>query len=173
MNLTTKLILTVFILIAFKINAAEFKNKDNPTVQEVVEKSSESETPRQSDTQTAEDLAMEFLDEVGLTEGENGDLFVAVGSAVLPEEDPATNPDFLMMREMKAKEAALEAKRTFIEYIRTEISATDMVYLPSTPLGTEFDNKKDQVEGKVNDALRKYKKALRNLDKAEHKKIEV
>ena len=170
MNLTTKLILTVFILIAFKINAAEFKNKDNPTVQEIVEKSSESETPRQSDTQTAEDLAMEFLDEVGLTEGENGDLFVAVGSAVLPEEDPATNPDFLMMREMKAKEAALEAKRTFIEYIRTEISATDMVYLPSTPLGTDFDNKKDQVEGKVNNALRKYKKALRNLDKAEHKK---
>ena len=78
MNLTIKLILTVFILIAFKINAAEFKNKDNPTVQEVVEKSSESETPRQSDTQTAEDLAMEFLDEVGLTEGENGDLFATI-----------------------------------------------------------------------------------------------
>ena len=103
MNLITKLVVTVLILIAFKINAAEFKNKDNPTVQEVVEKTTESETSRHSDSQTAEDLAMEFLDEVGLTEGENGDLFVAVGSAVLPEEDPATNPDFLMMREMKAK----------------------------------------------------------------------
>jgi chemotaxis response regulator CheB len=88
----------------------------------------------------------------------------------MPEEDPATNPDFITLRELKANEAALEAKRMFIEYVRTEISASDIVTLPETPLGTDFDNKKNAVTDKVNKALRKYKKALRTLDKSEHKK---
>ena len=64
-----------------------------------------------------------FLNEVGLTEGDNDGLFVAVGTAVLPEPDPASNPDFLTMRRIKASEASLEAKRQFIEFIRTTMSA--------------------------------------------------
>ena len=157
-------------LVPLKLMSAEFKNEENPTVQEVVNKTTEAETPGHSEEVSSETLAEEFLNELGLTEGENGDLFVAVGTSTLPEEDPANNPDFLMMREMKANEAALEAKKAFIEFVRTEISASDVVTMPETPLGTDFDNKRNEVESKVTSALIKYKKALKALDKSEHKK---
>jgi len=157
-------------LISSKLFSADFKNEENPTVQEVVNKTTEAETPAHSEEMSSETLAEEFLNELGLTEGENGDLFVAVGTSTLAEDDPANNPDFLMMREMKANEAALEAKKAFIEFVRTEISARDVVTLPETPLGTDFDNKRNEVESKITSALRKYKKALKSLDKTEHKK---
>ena len=157
-------------LVSSKLFSADFKNEENPTVQEVVNKTTEAETPAHSEEMSSETLAEEFLNELGLTEGENGDLFVAVGTSTLPEEDPANNPDFLMMREMKANEAALEAKKAFIEFVRTEISASDVVTMPETPLGTDFDNKRNEVESKITSALRKYKKALKSLDKTEHKK---
>jgi len=168
---STLTLLIVFIMISTsKLMAADFKDETNPTVQEVVNETAENESPRHSDDGDSEDLANNFLGELGLTEGMNGDLFIALGTAVMPDEDPATNIDFLTQRELKSREAALEAKRKFIEYVRTEISASDMVTLPETPLGTEFDKKRDGVEKKVSNALRNYKKALKALDKAEHKK---
>jgi hypothetical protein len=170
MRLTVSLFLVFMMIFTSKLIAAEFKDDENPTVQEVVNKSTETESPTHSEEMSSEELASQYLDELGLSEGENGDLFIAIGSAQMPEEDPATNPDFITLRELKANEAALEAKRMFIEYVRTEISASDIVTLPETPLGTDFDNKKNAVTDKVNKALRKYKKALRTLDKSEHKK---
>lgn len=170
MRLTVSLFLVFMMIFTSKLIAAEFKDDENPTVQEVVNKSVETESPTYSEEMSSEELAAQYLDEVGLSEGENGDLFVAIGSAQMPEEDPATNPDFITLRELKANEAALDAKKMFIEYVRTEISASDIVTLPETPLGTDFDNKKNAVTDKVNKALRKYKKALRTLDKSEHKK---
>ena len=108
-------------------------------VNEVIKETSESKTPLYSDAQTSEDLAEEFLNGVGLTEGDNNGLFVAVGTAYLPESDPANNPDFITMRRMKASEASLEGKRQFIEFIRTTMSAEDIVVLPESPFTTEFD----------------------------------
>jgi hypothetical protein len=105
-------------------------------------------------------LAADFLNEVGLTEGDNDGLFVAVGTAVLPEPDPASNPDFLTMRRIKASEASLEAKRQFIEFIRTTMSAEDVVTLPESPFSTEFDDKMQATKDKVNKAFRNYKIAL-------------
>ena len=170
MKLTINLIIFFIMISTSKLMSADFKDEANPTVQEVVNKSTETESPTSSEDMNSEDLAAEFLNEIGVSEGENGDLYIAVGTSQMPEEDPATNPDFLTLREIKANEAALEAKKMFIEYVRTEISASDMVIIPETPLGTEFDNKKNAVTEKVNNALRKYKKALKAIDKAEHKK---
>ena len=113
-NLITLLI--VFIMISTsKLMSADFKDETNPTVQEVVNKSTETESPTHSEEMSSEELASQYLDELGLSEGENGDLFIAIGSSQMPEEDPATNPDFITLRELKANEAALEAKRMFIE----------------------------------------------------------
>ena len=93
----------VFILLfTSKLYSADFKDETNPTVQEVVNKTAEVEVESSSEEMSSDDLAQEFLNELGLSEGENGDLFVAIGSSQTPEEDPATNPDFLMLREMKA-----------------------------------------------------------------------
>ena len=137
------------------------------TTNEVIEKTQKSEAPLYSESASSEDLAQEFLNEVGLTEGDNDGLFVAVGTAVLPEPDPASNPDFLTMRRIKASEASLEAKRQFIEFIRTTMSAEDVITLPESPFSTEFDNKMKATQNKINKAFRNYKIALRKASKAE------
>ena len=141
------------------------------TTNEVIEKTQKSEAPLYSESATSDDLAQEFLNEVGLTEGDNDGLFVAVGTAVLPEPDPASNPDFLTMRRIKASEASLEAKRQFIEFIRTTMSAEDVITLPESPFTTEFDNKMKATQDKINKAFRNYKLALRKANKAEAAKL--
>ena len=141
------------------------------TTNEVIEKTQKSEAPLYSESATSDDLAQEFLNEVGLTEGDNDGLFVAVGTAVLPEPDPASNPDFLTMRRIKASEASLEAKRQFIEFIRTTMSAEDVITLPESPFSTEFDNKMKATQDKINKAFRNYKLALRKANKAEAAKL--
>ena len=141
------------------------------TTNEVIEKTQKSEAILYSESASSEDLAQEFLNEVGLTEGDNDGLFVAVGTAVLPEPDPASNPDFLTMRRIKASEASLEAKRQFIEFIRTTMSAEDVITMPESPFSTEFDNKMKATQNKINKAFRKYKLALRKANKAEAAKF--
>ena len=141
------------------------------TANEVIEKTQKSEAPLYSESASSEDLAEEFLNEVGLTEGDNDGLFVAVGTAVLPEPDPASNPDFLTMRRIKASEASLEAKRQFIEFIRTTMSAEDVITMPESPFSTEFDNKMKATQNKINKAFRNYKLALRKANKAEAAKF--
>ena len=141
------------------------------TTNEVIEKTQKSEAPLYSESASSEDLAQEFLNEVGLTEGDNDGLFVAVGTAVLPEPDPASNPDFLTMRRIKASEASLEAKRQFIEFIRTTMSAEDVITMPESPFSTEFDNKMKATQNKINKAFRNYKLALRRANKAEAAKF--
>ena len=141
------------------------------TANEVIEKTQKSEAPLYSESASSEDLAEEFLNEVGLTVGDNDGLFVAVGTAVLPEPDPASNPDFLTMRRIKASEASLEAKRQFIEFIRTTMSAEDVITMPESPFSTEFDNKMKATQNKINKAFRNYKLALRKANKAEAAKF--
>ena len=141
------------------------------TTNEVIEKTQKSEAPLYSESASSEDLAQEFLNEVGLTEGDNDGLFVAVGTAVLPEPDPASNPDFLTMRRIKASESSLEAKRQFIEFIRTTMSAEDVITMPESPFSTEFDNKMKATQNKINKAFRNYKLALRKANKAEAAKF--
>ena len=141
------------------------------TTNEVIEKTQKSEAPLYSESASSEDLAQEFLNEVSLTEGDNDGLFVAVGTAVLPEPDPASNPDFLTMRRIKASEASLEAKRQFIEFIRTTMSAEDVITMPESPFSTEFDNKMMATQNKINKAFRNYKLALRKANKAEAAKF--
>ncbi|MDB2584080.1 hypothetical protein N9Y50_05540 [Alphaproteobacteria bacterium] len=166
MKILLKLSVIFTMLIPTYALGAEFKSTN-----EVIEETQKSDAPLYSDTSSSEDLAADFLNEVGLTEGDNDGLFVAVGTAVLPEPDPASNPDFLTMRRIKASEASLEAKRQFIEFIRTTMSAEDVVTLPESPFSTEFDDKMQATKDKVNKAFRKYKIALLKANKAEAAKL--
>ena len=75
------------------------------------------------------------------------------------------------MRRMKASEASLEGKRQFIEFIRTTMSAEDIVVLPESPFTTEFDQQMTDTRKKVTTALRKYKQTLAKVDKMEAKKL--
>ena len=162
MKILIKAILILIVSISSHSYAAE-----SQTANEVIEKTQKSDATFYSESASSEDLAQEFLNEVGLTEGDNDGLFVAVGTAVLPEPDPASNPDFLTMRRIKASEAPLEAKRQFIEFIRTAMSAEDVITMPESPFSTEFDNKMKATQNKINKAFRNYKLALRKANKAE------
>ena len=162
--------LVVFFIFFLPLNLS-IALSETKEVNEVIKDTSESKAPLYSDAGTSEDLAAEFLNGVGLTEGDNNGLFVAVGTAYLPESDPANNPDFIMMRRMKASEASLEGKRQFIEFIRTTMSAEDVVVLPESPFTTEFDQQMTDTRKKVTNALRKYKRSLAKVDKMEAKKL--
>ena len=169
-----KIFLFILLFLPFNSYAAEFKknNEGTTTVNEVIENTQKSELPLYSEAETSEDLAANFLDEAGLTEGDNDGLFVAVGTAVLPEPDPASNPDFITMRRIKASEASLDAKRQFIEFIRITMSAEDVITLPESPFSTEFDDKMQATRDKVNKAFRNYKIALMKANKAEAAKLD-
>ena len=165
-----KILIRVILILIVSISSHSYAVASQ-TTNEVIEKTQKSEAPLYSESASSEDLAQEFLNEVGLTEGDNDGLFVAVGTAVLPEPDPASNPDFLTMRRIKASEASLEAKRQFIEFIRTTMSAEDVITMPESPFSTEFDNKMKATQNKINKAFRNYKLALRKANKAEAAKF--
>ena len=64
MRLTTSLFIVFMMFFTSKLMSADFKDESNPTVQEVVNKTSESESPTHSEEMSSEDLAAEFLNEM-------------------------------------------------------------------------------------------------------------
>ncbi len=119
------------------------------------------------ENKTASGLAQDFLLDAGVSEGWNEDkgFFISIGNSVFEEVDPATNPNFLNIRAMKAFEANITAKGDIISYIRTTMSAEDLITIPSSGLSTEFDEKKYNLELKLQSKIRKYKKAAILYDK--------
>ena len=119
------------------------------------------------ENKTATDLAQDFLLDADVTEGwnEDKDFFISIGTSVFAESDPATNPDFLNIRALKSFEANISAKGDIISYIRTNMSAEDIVTIPSSGLSTEFDDKKYDLELKLKGKINKYKKAALDYDK--------
>ena len=87
MKILIRAILILIVSISSHSNAVA-----SQTTNEVIEKTQKSEAPLYSESASSEDLAQEFLNEVGLTEGDNDGLFVAVGTAVLPEPMPPVIP---------------------------------------------------------------------------------
>ena len=119
------------------------------------------------ENKTATDLAQDFLLDADVTEGWNEDkgFFISIGTSVFAESDPATNPDFLNIRALKSFEANISAKGDIISYIRTNMSAEDIVTIPSSGLSTEFDDKKYDLELKLKGKINKYKKAALDYNK--------
>ena len=119
------------------------------------------------ENKTATDLAQDFLLDADVTEGWNDekDFFISIGASIFAEDDPATNPDFLNIRALKSFEASISAKGDIISYIRTKMSAEDIVTVPSSGLSTEFDDKKYNIELKLQGKINKFRKAAINYDK--------
>jgi hypothetical protein len=119
------------------------------------------------ENKTATDLAQDFLLDADVTEGWNDDkdFFISIGASIFAEADPATNPNFLNIRALKSFEANISAKGNIISYIRTKMSAEDIVTVPSSGLSTEFDDKKYNIELKLQGKINKFRKAAINYDK--------
>ena len=82
--------------------------------------------------QTASELANNFLENAGVSIGWNEDrnFYVAKASAYSAIKDPNV-PNFLDIRAIKTFEATITAKSEIISYIKTELSADDLVKISS------------------------------------------
>lgn len=160
--------LILFLSYVMIINSA---NSQEKTVNEVVKASIEDQTSRQSEVKSSEQLANEFLEANGLTKGDNGDIFVAVGTAYLKVKNPKRS-NFQLKRRILVSEASLNAKKDFIEFIRTDMSAEDIIVQPETPFSTEFDQLVEDTQNQVLDAMDAYSQALANVDELSAKKID-
>ena len=84
------------------------------------------------ENQTASQLANTFLENAGVTIGWNEDrnFYVAKASAYSAIKD-ANVPNFLDIRAIKTFEATITAKSEIISFIKTELSADDLVKISS------------------------------------------
>ena len=140
------------------------------TVNSVIKQSIENKSPRQSSSKSSEQLAKDFLKSVGLTKGDNGDIFIAMGTAYVGVKK--IRKSFQLKRRLLVSEALLNAKKDFIEFVRTDMSAKDVIIQPETPFTTEFDELVENTEMQVMDAFDNYVVALSKVDAASAKKIE-
>ena len=84
------------------------------------------------ENQTASQLANNFLENAGVSIGWNEDrnFYVAKASAYSAIKDPNV-PNFLNIRAIKTFEATITAKSEIISFIKTELSADDLVKISS------------------------------------------
>ena len=84
------------------------------------------------ENKTASQLANDFLLDAGVSIGWNEDrnFYVAKASAYSAIKDPNV-PNFLDIRAIKTFEANISAKAEIISFIRTELSAEDILKIPS------------------------------------------
>ncbi len=143
---------------------------ESRTVNSVIKQAIEDKSPRQSSNKTSEKLAKDFLKSVGLTKGDNGDVFIAVGTAYVGVKK--IRKDFQLKRRLLVSEALVNAKKDFIEFVRTDMSAEDVILQPETPFTTEFDELVENTEMQVMDAFDNYVAALAKVDESSAKKIE-
>ena len=159
----------IFLSLVLGMSNASFA--EEKSVNSVVEETVNDNTPRESKVKSSEDLASEFLKKYGLTKGDNGDIFIAVGTAYLKTKRPKRK-SFQAKRRLLVSEASLNAKKDFIEFIRTDMSAEDIIVQPETPFDTKFDNLVAETQEKVEDAYYAYVDALAKVDKASAAKLE-
>jgi hypothetical protein len=161
----------VFVFLLSLIIGNNISFAEEKTVNSVVKATVDDQTPRESKTKSSEDLASEFLKRHDLTKGDNGDLFIAVGTAYVKAKRPKRK-SFQVKRRLLVSEASLNAKKDFIEFIRTDMSAEDIIVQPETPFDTKFDNLVTETQEKVEEAYYTYIDALAKVDEASAAKLE-
>ena len=162
--------LKFFSYVIFFALSSNLAFSESKTVNSVIKQAIEDKSPRQSSNKTSEKLAKDFLKSVGLTKGDNGDIFIAVGTAYVGVKKIRKN--FQTKRRLLVSEALVNAKKDFIEFVRTDMSAEDVIVQPETPFTTEFDELVENTEMQVMDAFDNYVAALAKVDASSAKKIE-
>ncbi|WP_320006373.1 hypothetical protein [Maridesulfovibrio sp.] len=135
------------------------------TAQAVMEKPAPEIIP----TQSVDEAVDAFLAKSGLQRGWNdkNESFIAVGVSFLDCEDPSYDTSFITKRSLKNMEALLDAKSQIIEFIRTDMSVLDQASTPGTDLNTQFKDKIDTLQKKIESQRNKLVKMLAEVDVAE------
>ena len=159
-----------FTYILFFALSSNMAFSESKTINTIIKQTIENKSPRLSKTKSSAILAKDFLKSVGLNKGDNGDIFIAVGTAYI--EHKKFRKGFQLKRRLLVSEALLNAKQDFIEFVRTKMSAKDVITQPETPFTTEFDELVENTEMQVMDAFDNYVAALAKVDASSAKKIE-
>lgn len=93
--------------------------------------------------------------------------FITVESAEFDVADPASDRNFLVLRDAAIKRAILQAKAKIIEFCNTRMDAMDMVYTPGTPLNEEFDKDVKAIEATLVMQKEEVAKLLAKYNRAE------
>lgn len=117
----------------------------------------------------AEEQAYNWLDNTPFNSGWNDDkkVYVSLGTAFFDSEDPSYDNSFITKRSLKTMEATLNAKAEIIEFIKTEMSATDKAVTPGTDLNAQFREEMDSLQAKMEGQKRKLAKLMADVDAKE------
>ncbi|EGU48583.1 hypothetical protein VII00023_00265 [Vibrio ichthyoenteri ATCC 700023] len=122
---------------------------------------------------SAEQQIFDYMDQKNWQQGWDPDkkrLFV-VNMQQFDSEDPSYDDSFITKRSQYATIATMGAKAEMVEYMRTTMSAVDMLTAPGTDVHAELNEKYVRAEKKLNAQKRELVKIIAELDQAEADKL--
>ena len=103
-----------FTYILFFALSSNMAFSESKTVNTIIKQTIENNSPRLSKTKSSARLAKDFLKSVGLNKGDNGDIFIAVGTAYI--EHKKFRKGFQLKRRLLVSEALLNTKQELTTY---------------------------------------------------------
>ncbi|ANS85277.1 hypothetical protein VSVS12_01510 [Vibrio scophthalmi] len=122
---------------------------------------------------SAEQQIFDYMDQKNWQQGWDADkkrLFV-VNMQQFDSEDPSYDDSFVTKRSQYAMIATMSAKAEMVEYMRTTMSAVDMLTAPGTDVHAELNEKYTRAEKKLSAQKRELVKIIAELDQAEADKL--
>lgn len=135
---------------------------------EAVQEAQETDVPEEP-AKTAEDLLRSIMDKKGWAEGWDDEKkrFITIGSAVFKSTNPATQKDLQVRRRFAAKEAALLAKQSIIQFILNDMEAEDKIVTPGTDVNQELNADVEAMMSKVAAQKEALAQMLEKVNKSE------
>lgn len=96
-------------------------------------------------------------------------LFISTATVGFESDNPATDQNFIVKREAKAKEAILNAKKKAVEFICVECDAFEQSKLPGSNADVFFSKKIDSIKQKLNDQKKKAEQLMADAGDAQKK----
>ncbi|MGF1767616.1 hypothetical protein L4D06_09560 [Enterovibrio makurazakiensis] len=121
----------------------------------------------------AEQQIRDYMEAQGWPEGWDANkkrLFV-LSQEQFDSEDPSYDDSFIIKRSQFATLATMSAKAQMVEYMRTTMSAVDMLVAPGTDVHAELNGRHIKAEKKLIAQKKQLVKILAELDQAEASKL--
>ncbi|MDC5839397.1 hypothetical protein [Vibrio europaeus] len=122
---------------------------------------------------SAEQQIRDYMEARGWPEGwdKNKKRLFVLSQEQFDSEDPSYDDSFVIKRSQFATLATMSAKAQMVEYMRTTMSAVDMLVAPGTDVHAELNERYTKAEKKLAAQKKQLVKILSELDQAEADKI--
>ncbi|MDR1534701.1 MAG: hypothetical protein LBU64_06320 [Planctomycetota bacterium] len=122
----------------------------------------------------AEEQIREYADSKGWREGwdEARKRMFVVQFSAFNTDDPRSDRNFLVKREMAAKQAALQGKSDIIRFINSDLSAMDQIDVPGTDLYAALNQEYEAVSQRIEAQRKNLVRLLAEVDTAEARALD-